>query len=137
MKKEHEIKRQNNLVKEFNRETQQWKTHFQVIEDELLFIERLLNSSAFKTNTPNLFERLQEYKLRAKELQQSKKDVLNLISQHEHDLGNNFDETNDQHNLEYYSKHEGLKIQVNTYFEDFQKLKLEIFNYAGNILQKN
>ena len=117
MKNEHEIKGQNNLVKELHWETQQWKTHFQIIEDELFFIERLLDSSAFKTNTPNLFERLQKYKLHVKQLQKRK--------------------TNDEHNLEYFSKHEDLKIQVNTYFADFQQQKLEIFNYAGGILQKN
>lgn len=137
MKNEHEIKGQNNLVKELHRETQQWKTHFQIIEDELFFIERLLDSSAFKTNTPNLFERLQKYKLHVKQLQKRKKEVRELISQHEHILGESLGETNDEHNLEYFSRHMDLKIQVNTYFADFQQQKLEIFNYAGGILQKN
>lgn len=97
---------------------------------------RLLDSSAFKTNTPNLFERLQKYKSYIKKLQKGKKGVRELISKHEHILGESLDETNDEHNLEYYSRHADLKIQVNTYFMDFQYLKLDIFNYTGNILLK-
>ena len=39
-----------------------WKLNIQFAETELLFVNRLLNSSAFEQHIPNLIERLKKFK---------------------------------------------------------------------------
>ena len=58
MEKEKTSTGQEKKVQELHWEIQQWKLHFQFMEDELTFIARLLTSYAFQPNTPNLFEHL-------------------------------------------------------------------------------
>jgi len=127
---------QEKKVEELHWEIQQWKSHFQFMEDELTFIARLLDSYAFQPNTPNLFERLQDYKSRIKKIKTTKKEVRDHISKHENTLGGMLECTDSACDLNYYRKHETLKAKVNICFGDFQKLKSGIFNYAGGILKK-
>ena len=47
---------------------QQWKLRFQLMDEEINFINRLLDSNAFKPNTPNLFERIMDYKNRVEKI---------------------------------------------------------------------
>ncbi len=136
MKKELINTGQEKKVEELHWEIQQWKSHFQFMEDELTFIEHLLNSYAFQPNTPNLFERLQDYKTHIKKVKTTKKEIRDHISIHENTLGGMLECTDSAYDLNYFLKHEKLQAKVNNCFEDFQKLKSEIFNYAGGILKK-
>ena len=51
-------------TQEFHTTTKNWISSLQFIEDELRFIENLMCSYVFEPDTPNLFERLQDYKER-------------------------------------------------------------------------
>ena len=77
------MKKQEKKAEELHWEIQQWKSHFQFLNDELLFITRLLDSYVFQPNTPNLFERLQDYKTRIKQIETTKKGIRQRISQQE------------------------------------------------------
>ncbi|MEM7382587.1 MAG: hypothetical protein AAF361_15555 [Bacteroidota bacterium] len=117
-------------------ESQQWKSSLCFIEDEITFIDRLLNSYVFQPNTPNLFERLQDYLQRLTLVKEEKAKLRKRISRHENNLGGMMeckDETGDK---EYFRKHESLKEQMRVCNTNFQALKSEIFNYAGGILKK-
>ncbi|NJB72159.1 hypothetical protein GGR42_002650 [Saonia flava] len=128
--------KQTKKVEELHWECQKWKSHLQFIEDEIVFIDRLLNSYIFQPNTPNLFERLQGYLERLKKVKSNKKIVRNLISQHENDLGGMIECTTDRCDMEFYQKHNKLKAEVVDRMENFMALKSEVFNYAGGILKK-
>jgi len=106
------------------------------MDDELVFIDRLLGSYVFQPNTPNLFERLQDYKNRLKETKTRKQELRGHISKHENTLGGMLECIDSECDLGYYRKHDRLRTQVCQCLEDFQKLKSEIFNYAGGILKK-
>ncbi|WP_281541250.1 hypothetical protein [Maribacter aestuarii] len=136
MEKEHISTGQEKKVEELHWEIQRWKSNFQFMDDELLFIGRLMDSYIFEPNTPNLFERLQNYKTRIKKIDTSKKKVRDEISKHENTLGGMLECTDSACDLTYYRKHDKLQSQVDACFEDFRKLKSEIFNYAGGILKR-
>lgn len=136
MEKEKNKTVQQKKVEELHWEIQQWKSNFQFMADELIFIVRLLDSYIFEPNTPNLFERLQEYNTRIKSVQEMNKKVRDDISQHENTLGGMLDCTHGSCDLSYYRRHDALQTKVANCFEDFQKLKSEIFNYAGGILKR-
>lgn len=136
MEKEQIITGQEKKVEELHWEIQQWKSHFQFLDDELTFIARLLGSYVFQPNTPNLFERLQDYNTRIKKVGTTKKEVRDHISKHENTLGGMLECTDSACDLSYYRKHDKLQIKVDTCLSEFQELKSEIFNYAGGILKK-
>ncbi|WP_411030514.1 hypothetical protein [Spongiimicrobium sp. 3-5] len=121
---------------ELHMELQQWKSHLCLIDDEITFIDRLLNSYVFEPNTPNLFERLQEYQQRLTATKGKKAKVGGLLAKHQNDLGGILECSDNGCNLWYQKKHETLKTKVKKCLDDFQGLKSEIFNYAGGILKK-
>ena len=123
-------------VEELYRDTKRWKSSFQFTANEMLFLERLLNSYVFEPNTPNLFERLLDYQERLKRTISKKTEVTDRIRKHENNLGGMLECTDSSCDLEYYRKHEQLKAEVVSFREDFRQLKTEIFNYAGGILKK-
>lgn len=57
------------------------------------------------------------------------------ISKHEKTSGGMLECTDSVCDLNYYCKHDKLQNKVETFFEDFRKLKSEFFNYAGGILE--
>ncbi len=123
-------------IDELLRDTRYWKSTLELVRDEILFIDRLLNSYAFEPDTPDLFERLQNYKGRLKIVRNKRTDVIRQISEHENNLGGMMECKNETCDLVFYDKHNILKAEVVAYAEGFQNLKGEIFNYAGGILKK-
>ncbi len=115
---------------------QQWKSHLYLMQDELTFIDHLLNSYIFEPNTPNLFERLQDYQTRLKKAQINRQEVCEIIAQHEKDLGGMIQCTDVTCDNTYYQKHEKTKAEAVSCLENFQNLKSEIFEYAGGVLRR-
>lgn len=113
---------------------QQWKLRFQLMDEELLFIKRLLNSNAFKDNIPNLFERLQDFKTRLKYIDKRNTAVRAQISMYENDLGSELHVRTNSINTSDIKKSEGLQLEVDEFLGEYQDLKIEIFNYTGSIL---
>lgn len=124
-------------VEELHWESTKWKSQFLHMEDELLFITRLLNSYVFEPNTPNLFERLLDYKTRTREVDKRKDVVHGHLIKHESELGGILECTDRGRDELYFKKHDELKANVKSCLSDFQCLKTEIFNYAGGILRKH
>jgi len=123
-------------IEELIRNTRHWKSKLRFVQDEILFIDRLLNSYVFEPNTPNLFERLQDYQRRLKTAKNRKAKVIQQISRHKNKLGGMLECKDEACDLGFYPKHDVLKAEVVGCVEDFQNLKAEIFNYAGAILKK-
>jgi len=117
-------------------DTQKWKSSFFLMNDELLFIEQLLHSYVFEPNTPNLFERLQDYLERLKHIKGDKTNMQKLLIHHENNLGGSIECKNSKWDEDVYMEHEKLKANVANCLQKFQILKSEIFNYAGGILKK-
>lgn len=112
---------------------QQWKIRFQLMDEEINFINRLLDSNAFKPNTPNLFERILDYKNRVEKISCKSVALRTQISSHENTLGGMSDKTESSSNINTYKKNDQLQVEVDACLGDFQNLKSEIFNYTGSI----
>lgn len=133
--KSDRLKERKNL-EELHRSSQQWKSMMRFMEDEMIFIDRLLNSYVFEPDTPNLFERLQDYLKRIKESKSKKSRIQRYISIHENHLGGILECKDAVYDEAYYRKHDTLMTEVMEFVNEFQDLKSEIFNYAGAILKK-
>lgn len=116
---------------------QQWKTKFQLMDDEIIFIKRLLDSNAFKPHIPNLFERLQDYKTRLGLIEKRNAAIRTQISVHENNLGGSLEVPESSLSEENIKKNNSLQLEVDTCQGDYQNLKSEIFNYTGSILIMN
>ena len=128
---------QNRKVEALRKDCRYWQSTLRFMEDEMKFINQLLTSYVFEPNTPNLFERLQDYLERLKKAQDQKGKVKDLIVKYQSGLGGMLECTDDNCDFSYYQKHDRLKAEVVQCTEDFQLLKGEIFNYAGGILKMN
>lgn len=136
MEKSNINKEQEKKVELLHAESRNWKSSLHLVSDEVTFIDNLMNSYVFEPNTPNLFERLQNYQAQIKKNKERKALVMDAIEQHQKILGGMLECTDYACDLEYYQKHEAIKAQVVGFLENFQLLKSDIFNYCGGILKK-
>ena len=113
-----------------------WKSNIQFIEDEMLFINRLLHSYVFEPRTPNLFERLELFKRAYAKSKNEKEELKYLISKHENTIGGILECTSTICDFAYYKKHEQLCKRIAMHFENYLQLKSDIYNYAGAILKR-
>jgi len=127
---------QTDKIEELHADFQQWKSHLYLMQDELTFIDHLLNSYIFEPNTPNLFERLQDYQTRLKKVSGNRLEVCQMIAKHEKELVGMIQCTDNACDNTYYKKHEITKAESVSCLENFQNLKSEIFQYAGGILKR-
>lgn len=127
---------QEREIEELHWELQKWKSNIQFIEDEMHFINGLLNSYVFEPRTPNLFERLELFKDAFSKSDEEKKKLKRLISKHENTIGGILECKTSKCDLAYYNNHEELQKRINTHFEEYHKLKSDIYNYAGTILKR-
>jgi hypothetical protein len=123
-------------TQEFHATTKKWISSLQFIEDELRFIENLMCSYVFEPDTPNLFERLQDFKERVRNIQTRKKNIGKWLLDHENELSGFLESKQARGDNSYAQRHEELQVEYLLFHEDYQQLKSEIFNYAGGILKK-
>lgn len=117
-------------------ELQNWKSYLRFIEDEMAFIQRLLDSYVFEPRTPKLFERLQAFKHHFSASKADGKVLLICIKKHENRLGGIFECTQNECDNHYYEKHQSLKDNVTEYIDTYINLKNEVYDYAGSVLKK-
>ncbi|WP_298541391.1 hypothetical protein [uncultured Aquimarina sp.] len=132
-----EINIVNKDLRDIHFDTLESKSSLQFIDDEVLFINQLLHSYVFEPTTPNLFERLQEFK---QEINNVKKEIEELneeIRKHESELGGMLECDTISCDHYYYEEHKSLKNRFNAFYRNFRKLKSEVFSYAGGILKNN
>lgn len=125
-----------NKMEDFRCELQRWKSHFMFIEDEVAFIEKLLNSYVFEPTTPNLYERLDQFKQKFMGSKQKKKQLEKKILAQERQLGGILECTSHMDDVNYGKKNDRLRNEVGQYFEDYQKIKAEVYGYAGLVLKR-
>lgn len=128
---------QNNKVELLHLESKQWTSNLNFVMDEIRFIGHLLDSYVFEPDTPNLFERLQDYKARLKKIIDTNERMTEQISIHDNDLGGMLECKDKACDQAYYHKHNQLKAEVVELMSEFQNFKSDIFNYAGGILRKH
>ena len=122
-------------LKQIHLDALEWKSSLHFIENEIQFIDQLLNSYVFEPNTPNLFERLQEYKKQISKIEEEIQNLHQNIRKHESELGGMLECDTVSCDHEYYQEHELLETTYNKFYKKFRELKSNVFGYAGGILR--
>lgn len=135
MEKEIITRNEQNL-EALHRDSQKWISTLHFTQDELNFIEKLLHSYVFEPNTPNLFERLQDYLSRIENAKRKLTSLGKLIQSYECELGGILQCDNLPPDMDIGQKHIELKGRIEEYQGKFTMLKSEIFSYAGGILKR-
>lgn len=133
---EETLTTKDHQVKEMYQKSQKWISTLLFTKDELSFIEKFLTSYVFEPNTPNLFERLQDY---LTSLQKTKLQLAELdesIHEHERELAGILLSGSMPKHLGITQKHREMASRLDEIQGKFRMLKSEIFNYAGGILKR-
>ena len=121
----------NRKFEDLHWDAQEWKSEFQLVQDEISFIENLLNSYVFEPNTPNLFEKLQGYKERLNKTTQRMEKAENSIKKHENDLGGLLECKDADCDLSFYQGHDLLQTEVSGCLGDFPEIETRNIQLRG------
>jgi hypothetical protein len=132
--KNQEFSNEESLSK-FHQDVLWWKLNIQFAETEILFVNRLLNSSAFKQNIPNIFERLEQFKHHIKTETRALKNLKQDVNNHNSKMQNMAECEDLFCDAVYLKNHDMLKIHFEQFSKCFGELKSKIFNYTGPILK--
>lgn len=125
---------QEEILREFHHDTLRWKSVIGYKEDEIIFINRLLNSKAFSKNTPNHFEKLQQFKHEIKTKTREAKNFKKEISEYEAKLKGILECQDTSCDTYYWENHKDLKERFEEFDSDFNANKIKVFNYTGSML---
>ena len=73
-------------IDQFHQDVKVWKSNVAMTSDEIQFIENLTQSYIFEPSTPNLFERLEQYKTEVSKIKVSLKSIEVLLIKHDAEL---------------------------------------------------
>ncbi|GAA4112413.1 hypothetical protein GCM10022393_10860 [Aquimarina addita] len=124
-------------IEEIHFDNLTWKSHIDFIEKELQFIERLISSYVFEPTTPNLFERLHEYK---NDITNVKNQIYSLrmdLIKHENDMGGILECDTVSCDTFFYQQYKKMTQKFADFQVEFSNLKNNVFKYAGGVLKKN
>lgn len=124
-----------NHIEGWYREVHKWVSEMHFAQDEMVFVKKLLNSDVFEPNTPNLFERIQEYLGSLGSFETELKVFESDLLQHENELGA-FLELLEPTAPDLERKQLELADRLNKITGRFRMLKSEIFQYTGGVLRK-
>ncbi len=134
--KTSEIKSPNSLTLEAMRiQVHNWESDLEFIHDELVFIERLLNSYVFEPTTLNSFQKIDNFLLRLQKVKHCKNKIKTQISKHLNQLGGILESSDAFCDDNSIQKHDSIQRQVQICVTDFKTVKSEIFKYASGILK--
>ncbi|GGG43063.1 hypothetical protein GCM10011414_10860 [Croceivirga lutea] len=122
-------------VEDLHWEIQHLKSKIQFLDNEVLFLKRLLESYVFEPNTLKLFKRFEVFKRELTRIDKIRLELINNISKHENNLAGMYDSINSSCDKWSYQKHTTLKGEVDEIINKFRELKSSVFNYAQGILK--
>ncbi|RZS99702.1 hypothetical protein [Aquimarina brevivitae] len=115
----------------------EWKSILGFIEGEMTFINQLLHSYVFEPTTPNLFEKLQEFRIQMIEVNKDLQQLKESIQEQENKLGGMLECDTVSCDTVYFEKYKEIKASMKSFNKHFAAFKADVFQYAGNILKKN
>lgn len=123
-------------IDQYHEDVKVWKSNIALAVDEIRFIENLTQSYAFEPTTPNLFERLEEFKTQMYKIKKLLDTIQELLSKHDLELSGMLECDTVSCDIYFQEKHHIIKENYNQFVNSYGKTKTEIFNYCGIILKK-
>jgi hypothetical protein len=121
-------------IDQFHQDVKVWKSNVALASDEIQFIENLTHSYIFEPSSPNLFERLEHYKIEVSKIKVLLKSIEVLLVKHDAELSGMLECDTVSCDVFFQEKHLTIKEQYRQFIDSYNKTKSEIFNYCGNIL---
>ncbi|MGB8704241.1 MAG: hypothetical protein WCD31_04365 [Gillisia sp.] len=119
----------------FHKDLLWWTYMIDFAETEIIFIHKLLNSAAFESKNPNLFEKLQIFK---DQIQKETGELGNLkveIQEHRKKMEGMIECDDLSCDTLYLKNHELMKKKFEIFFKNFSEYMSKILNYTGSILK--
>jgi len=131
--------------KEFSKKTREkylseiskWENSLMIVSEEIKFLGKLLSTGIFEPNIPNLYERLQQYSNKLQDLKNEEILLEKEIEKHKTGFAKELEENEEQKDSVIKRTHIQLRKNINAFLKNNSGLKLEIFNFTGNILKKS
>lgn len=109
-----------------------WKTILAFYQKDLGFAEKLLDAKHFKSDTPNLFERLQEIKNDINDLKKMIAEFSDEVQEHENEMNGLVECDTVSCDSIYQHRHLEMENHFKEKSKHFQIKKSEIFDYLGS-----
>lgn len=119
-------------VEKMHKDALYWISMIDFYQKDLLFTEKILNATIFKSKTHDLIERLQQYKLKIGNLNNMLSGFLNEIANHENEIRGLVDCDTISCDIVYQQRHQEAENGFKEKSIDFQLIKSEIFDYMAN-----
>lgn len=115
-----------------------WENEFDFIKKENSFIIKLLESDIFNSNTPNLFERIQQFLKDLSSTENTRNTLLIELDDYKNDLmGQDEKHHFETHNY-YLIAYQKMAESIFNYFKNYKALKSTIYEYVeGVMISKN
>lgn len=113
-----------------------WNMAIKLYKYDLRFITTLLNGKIFKQNSPNLFERIAQWKLEIQELEEKIINFLSKIREHEHEMSGLIECDDISCDITYINRHQEIETLFREQFLYLQKEKQKILDFVESALQK-
>ncbi|WGK64019.1 hypothetical protein [Croceiramulus getboli] len=122
---------------DYHADVKAWKSKLALVRDELIFIDHLLHSYVFEPRTPNLFERLEQFKTDLKEIKESLNETEEVLAKHDAELSGLLDCETVACDAAFEHRHKEAKEHYRHFALEYGKIKQNIFSYCGKILKSN
>jgi len=114
-----------------------WENSFMFVTEEMQFLDKILSTDIFESNIPNLYERLQQFLKNLQDIKKEEKDLKIEVEKHKAKLSDQLELNEAQKFSAIKESHAQLKKKNKVFRKKYLDLKLEIFNFTGNILKKS
>ena len=125
---------QEELLTAFHHDAQWWRTAVGYFEIDTHFIEWLLSTKIYKENTPNLFERLQQFKHELSIRNRTIKNFKKELEVYETKLMGILECQDISCDTYYLENHNDLKNRFEEFYTSFNTYKTNVFNYIAGVL---
>ncbi|MEP6263026.1 MAG: hypothetical protein ABJ092_15725 [Gillisia sp.] len=123
-------------IDELQADTLYWDEKFQENTEEIRFLKALLTAPVFKSDIPNLFERLQEFFNELTEIKNEKIELHELMRNHKNDLAGMMECEDISCETFYHTQHQQLSNQIWKHLKKFKQLKLKIYSFCSPLLKE-
>jgi len=114
-----------------------WENSLVMVSEEIEFLSKLLSTGIFEPNIPDLYESLQQYSKKLQVFKNKKKLLEKEIEKHKTDFDMELGANGEQKTSLIKPTHIELRKNIKAFLKRNSGLKLEIFNFTGDILKKS
>lgn len=118
----------------FSRDIHKWISEINFVQDEIVFVKKMLNSDVFEPGTANLFERIREYIGLLESFERELATFETGLQRHEVELGTLI-EINSEDHSDVETEHMETALRLEQITRKFQMLKSGIFEYTAGIFR--